>query len=265
LNDASVAIAAVLGLVFGSFVGVLVARVPAGEDVVRGRSRCDACGRTLGFPDLVPVLSWVVLRGRCRTCGAAVTPLWTVLELASAGLFALATLAAPDVGSAVILAPFLGVLLALTVIDLRTLRLPDAIVFPTAGVAAVAIAVADLLGGEPSIVGGLIGAIAFGGGMWTVYGLANLAYRRRGQRAMGFGDVKLAALIGLVVGSFDLGSVAVSAGATILIGGAVGVVALARGAVRGTALPYGPMLAAGAVVAVAAGPRIFDAYMGLFS
>ena len=112
------------------------------------------------------------------------------------------------------LAPFLGVLLALTVIDLRTLRLPDAIMLPTAGVAAVAIAVADLLGGEPSILGGLTGAIAFGGGMWTVYGLANLAYRRKGQRAMGFGDVKLAALIGLVVGSIDLGSVAVSAGAT---------------------------------------------------
>ena len=213
--------------------------------------------------DLIPVLSWLALRGRCRTCHASVTPLWTGVEVATAVLFVIAAFAAPDAWSTAILAPFLGILLALTVIDLRTLRLPDAIVFPTAGAAALVILVADLLGGDPSVVGGLIGAVAFGGGMWLIYEIAFRAYR--GREAMGFGDVKLAALIGLVVGSVHLASVAVAAGSTILLGGVVGVIALARGAVRGTALPYGPMLAAGALVAVAAGPQIFDWYVGLVS
>lgn len=263
MTDGAAAAAAAFGLPFGSFVGVLVARVPAGEGVVAGRSRCDACGRTLGVADLVPVLSWIVLRGRCRTCGASVTPLWTVIEIVTAVLFGVAALAAPDAASAAITGPFLGILLALTVIDLRTLRLPDRIVFPTAAVVAVGIGVADLLGARPSLVGGAIGALAYGGGLFLVYEIAYRAYR--GREAMGFGDVKLAGLIGLVVGAIDLGSVAVAAGATILLGGVVGIVALARGAGRATAIPYGPLLAAGALVALVAGPRLLDAYLALFN
>ncbi|MFM7718624.1 MAG: prepilin peptidase [Actinomycetota bacterium] len=251
------ALAACFGLLWGSFVGVLVDRIPRGADVVRGRSRCDACDATLGAVDLVPVISWLALRGRCRHCGAKVPARWTLIEGATALLFVLAEVAAPDTWSAIGLAPFLGVLLALTLIDVATRRLPNAIVYPTAVVAAVWVVLGVPVGSALDVGGAAIGALAFGGSLLLV------TIASRG--GMGLGDVKLAGVIGLVVGALDLPSVGVAAGAAIAFGGVAAIVALLRGADRRSALPFGPMLAAGALVAVAAGPRIADAYIGLFS
>lgn len=255
------ALAALLGLLFGSFGGTLVARVPAGEGVVRGRSRCDACRHELEPLDLIPVVSWLVRRGRCRHCGTRITAIWSALELASAAAFGIAVSVAPDPWSAAILAPFLGTLLVLAVIDIRTRRLPNLIVGWGGALAAGGVVVAEFLGGSPSLVSGLAGAAAYGGFLWTVYEVSRRAY---GQEAMGFGDVKLAGLIGFVVGAVDLGSVAVAAAATVLLGGLVGVIALVRGMGRRAAIPYGPLLVAGAFVAVVAGPRLFSAYTSLY-
>lgn len=246
--------AVLLGLAAGSFAGVLVHRVPGG-DSIGGRSRCDACSRVLGARDLVPVVSWLASRGRCRTCGASVTARWTLLELGSAGLVAASVLVLGSTPRAAFAGAFLVVLLALTVIDLDHHRLPNAIVYPAAVVALAAIAVLDAAGPEISLVGGLIGACAFGGTLLVI------ALASRG--GMGFGDVKLAGLIGLVVGSIDLASVFVAAGAAILFGGVAAIVALLRGADRRTALPFGPMLAAGALVALFWGPALADLYLGL--
>lgn len=248
--------AAIIGAVWGSFTGVLVARVPVGGDVVRGRSRCDSCGAALGIHDLVPVLSWAWLRGRCRRCSVAVSARWTTIELACAGLFALVATVVQDLWQIVLFAPFTGILVALTLIDLEHRRLPNAIVYPSAVVSAIYVLGASLFGAPLSPVDAATGALAFGGVLLLV------AIASRG--GMGMGDVKFAALIGLVVGAVDLPSVGVAAGASILLGGVAGIVALLRGADRGAAIPFGPMLAAGAMVAILAGPAIADAYLGLW-
>lgn len=245
-----------LGLFFGSFFGVLVDRIPAGEDVVSGRSRCRSCGRVLTPFDLVPVVSWMVLRGRCRGCGARIGVRPLLIEIGTGLLFAVATLVAVDPWQSVLLAPFLGVLLALTAIDLEHRRLPNALVYPSVILAAAIVLAAQPFDGALSLSNAVLGAVAFGGGLLLV------AILSRG--GMGLGDVKLAGLIGAVVGAVDLPSVAVAAGVAILIGGLTAVVALLRGAERRSALPFGPMLAAGALAAVVAGPRIADAYLGLF-
>lgn len=260
-NGSFAILAVVLGLFVGSFVGVLVARIPEGDGVVRGRSRCDVCASPLRPRHLVPVVSWLALRGRCAICGAQVTPLWIALELATGALFGLALVIAPDGWAFGLLAPFFAVLLALTAIDLRTFRLPDAIVFPSSSSALLLITASTSARGSLSLLSALLGSVAFAGPLLIVYVLVRRVYREDG---MGLGDVKLAALIGLVVGAFDLASVAVAAGVAILLGGVVGLLALAMGAGRRARIPFGPMLCVGAVAATVAGPRLFQAYLGFF-
>ena len=246
--------AALIGLAVGSFGGVIAARVPSGGDPLRGRSRCDACGRTLGVADLIPVLSWVALGGRCRTCRSRISARWTLLEIATSVLFVVATLVAGDGWEAIMLAPFLAVLLVLSLIDLEHHRLPNAIVYPSAVAATTWIVVAasaDAL--DP--IGAAVGAAAYGGGL--------LAVSIASRGGMGFGDVKLGALIGGIIGSIDLASVAVASGSAVLLGGVAGVIALARGAGRSDMMPFGPMMSAGAAVAVIHGPELADAYLRL--
>lgn len=245
--------AAIAGAAWGSFVGVLVDRVPLGRGL-GGRSRCDACERTLGARDLVPMVSWIVGRGRCRSCGARVTPLWTAIEVGCAALATSATIAFDEPWTAVLVGAFSGILLGLTVIDLRHRRLPNAIVLPTAVVCAALIVAAAIAGAPLDAVHAALGGVAFGGALLIV------EVASRG--GMGMGDVKLAGLIGLVVGAVDLASVAVAAGAAILLGGLAAIVALVRGADRRSALPFGPMLAAGALIGLFLGRPIAAAYVG---
>ncbi|MFM7718990.1 MAG: prepilin peptidase, partial [Actinomycetota bacterium] len=214
-------VAGVLGLAWGSFVGVLASRGASEEPIARGRSRCDACGATIAARDLVPIVSWLLLRGRCRACGSRIPATLPAFEVATAGLFAVAATVAPDGWAAALVAPFLGILLGLTAIDLEHRRLPNRIVYPTSLACAAWIVVARAAGGALDPVGAGIGAVAFGGGL--------LAVTLASRGGMGLGDVKLAALIGLVVGAVDLPSVAVAAGAAVLLGGAVAAVALLRG------------------------------------
>lgn len=251
------ALALLLGLVFGSFLTVAIHRVPKGESIVRPRSRCPACGTQIRASDNIPVVSWLLLRGRCRHCGARISPVYPLTELAVAGLFVAVAVRYDDPWVVALLAPFLGVLLALAVIDARTKRLPNRIVYPSVIVAALYLPVARLAGAGVDLLDAAIGLLAYGGAMLVVALVA--------PKGMGMGDVKLAGLIGLVLGALGLEYVAVAAGLGILFGGVGAIVALLTGAGRKHAMPFGPFLAAGAIAAVFVGPWVADAYLSLVS
>lgn len=242
------------GLVFGSFLTVVVHRVPKGESIVAPRSRCPACGAEIRPRDNIPLLSWLLLRGRCRGCGTRISPIYPLLELATA---ALVVGAAARFGErpwvAVLMALFLALMPAVAVIDLRHRIIPNRIVLPALPAAAAYIAVADLLDGGLRIVPAALGFLAYGG-FFLLIALIS-------PKGLGMGDVKLVALLGLVLGSLGFRYVPVAAGVAIVLGGVGGIVALLAGRGRKSAIPYGPFLCAGAVVAVFLAPQIADAYL----
>ena len=248
-------IALPLGLVFGSFLTVAIHRLPEGESLLRPRSRCPSCGSQIGAADNVPVVSWLLLGGRCRSCGARISAVYPLTELASGVLFVAVVLRFEDAWTAVMLAPFLGLLVAITVIDWRHRIIPNRLVYPAILLAAPYVAVADLAGGGLDAPRAGIG--------FLVYGMGLLIIALISPRGMGMGDVKLAALVGLCVGGLGLRYVGVAAGAGVLIGGVAAIVALAAGAGRKSALPYGPAIALGAGVAVFAGAELGEAYLRL--
>ncbi len=243
------------GLVFGSFLTVVVHRVPRGESLVRPRSRCPSCGRQLRAVDNVPAISWILLRGRCHFCKALISPLYPLLELATGALFAGVALRFDDPWVAFLLAPFCGLLVAISVIDIRTKKIPNRLVYPALLLSAGYLVVARLAGADVDLVRAAVGFLALGGGFFLVAFVV--------PKGMGMGDVKLAALIGLVLGSQGLALVGVAAGAGILLGGLGAVAALVGGASRKQAIPFGPFLAGGALVAVFLGSEIASRYLDL--
>lgn len=242
-----------VGLAFGSFLTVVVHRVPRGDSVVSPRSRCPSCGAQLRNLDNIPVVSWLLLRGRCRSCGARISPAYPLTELATGGLFVAVAAVFDRVWVAAIMAPFLGLMVALSAIDLRHRIIPNRIVYPSFPVFAVSILAADLAGVGLDAVRAAIGMLAYGGALLVVALVS--------PRGMGMGDVKLAGLIGLVLGSLGLRFVAVGAGVGIVLGGVGAIVALIAGASRKQALPFGPFLAAGTVVAALFGEELASAYL----
>ena len=241
------------GLLFGSFVTVLVARTPRKESVVRGRSHCPSCGATITARDNVPLASYVSLRGRCRHCRQPISPRYPLTELATTALFVGATLAFPDVFVAALMAPFLGLLLALALIDVEHRIIPNAILYPTLLLFAVTLVVGAVLGRHVDLAGEALGFLIFGGGLLVVALIS--------PRGMGMGDVKLAALIGLVLGSQGLRYVAVAAGVAVLAGGLGAVAALLAGRSRKSAIPFGPYLAAGGMTAAFWGASLARTYV----
>jgi leader peptidase (prepilin peptidase)/N-methyltransferase len=250
-------IALAFGLVFGSFLTVVVHRVPTGESLVRPRSRCPSCGAQLRNTDNIPVVSWLLLRGRCRSCGAPISILYPLTELATGALFVGAALEFERIWLAALVAPFLGLMFALSVIDLRHRIIPNRIVYPCLVVVPAYLALGELADGGFRPLDALIGFLSYGGGLLIVALVS--------PRGMGMGDVKLAALIGMTLGALGLRYVAVAAGAAVALGGVVAIVALAAGAGRKKAIPFGPFLAAGAVLSTFLAPQISAAYLHLFA
>lgn len=244
-----------LGLAFGSFLTVVIHRVPEGESLVSPRSRCPSCGTQLRNVDNIPVASWLLLRGRCRSCAARISAVYPLTELATAALFVGAALEFDSIWAAVMMAPFQGLLMALSVIDIRHRIIPNRIVYPALIAFGGYIVVVALLGGGLSLAWAAVGLLGYGGFLLVVAFIS--------PRGMGMGDVKLATLIGLVLGSLSLRYVFVAAGAGILIGGVAAIVALIAGASRKQAIPFGPFLAAGALVATYFAPAIASAYLNL--
>lgn len=243
------------GLGVGSFMTVAVSRLPKGESVVRPRSRCPACGAEIGARDNVPVLSWLLLRGRCRRCGERISVEYPLLELATAGLVVLAAIRYPNPWQAGLVGALLALMPGIALIDLRHRIIPNRLMYPSLVLFPVVIVLARLIGEAADPVRAAIGLLLYGGILFVVAIVS---------RGMGMGDVKLAALIGLVLGSLGLRFVGVAAGAAIAFGGLGGLVALAMGRGRKSAIPFGPSLAAGAVVAGLWGERIASWYIGRF-
>jgi leader peptidase (prepilin peptidase)/N-methyltransferase len=244
-------VAALVGLALGSFMTVVAARVPAGESVVQPRSRCPHCDAPIRNRDNVPVLSWLLLRGRCRDCGERIPARYPLLELATAVLMATPLFVYDSVWIALGVAALLGLMPVISVIDLERRIIPNKLIYPALVVAPLLLIVASVAGAPIDLVRAAIGFAAYGGALFVVAIVS---------RGMGMGDVKLAALIGLVLGSLSLGHVAVAAGAAIVLGAVGAIVALARGAGRKGAIPFGPFLAAGAVVGGLWGPTIAEWY-----
>ena len=251
-----VAWCAVLGLVIGSFLNVVIHRVPKGESIVKPRSRCPKCGTEIAGRDNVPVVSWLVLRGRCRHCGEPISARYPAVEVLTAVLFGVV---AGKLGFDWALPAFLvltAALVALSMIDLDTYRLPTPIIYTTIAISLPLLALAALLDGDArGIVEALAGgAIAFG--LLFVIHLIS-------PRGMGFGDVRLAGLLGLFLGWIELPMVGVGLFLGFLLAAVVGIglmIAGRRG--RRDRVPFGPFLAAGALLAVLVGDAILRVYLG---
>jgi leader peptidase (prepilin peptidase) / N-methyltransferase len=243
------------GLVLGSFMTVAVHRLPKGESVVSPRSRCPGCGAEIGARDNIPVLSWLLLRGRCRRCGEPISVEYPLIELATAGLVVLAAIRYSNPWQAVLVGGLLALMPGVALIDLRHRIIPNRLMYPSLILFPVLIVLAWLIDGavDPARAG--IGLALYGGILFVVAVIS---------RGMGMGDVKLAALIGVVLGALGLRFVGVAAGAAIVLGGLGGLIALAMGRGRKSAIPFGPYLAVGAIVAGLWGEEIASWYIGRF-
>lgn len=249
---AAAVIAFLGGLMAGSFVTVVAHRVPRGESIVGPRSRCPACGVQIAAYDNVPVISWLLLRGRARCCGAAISPRYPLTELALGLLYAATVLVLwDDAGEVALGLVFVTVLMAVTLTDLEQRIIPNKILIVGAVLAVAIAAIAD----PASLPERAIAAAAAGG---LLFGAA-LAY----PRGMGLGDVKLAATMGLFLGR-NVGPAILVA---LLAGSLVGMTMIARegAGARKKAIPFGPFLALGGVVGLLAGDQIVDWYLGIFS
>jgi leader peptidase (prepilin peptidase)/N-methyltransferase len=242
-----------LGFIMGSAMTAIAYRVPRGLSWARGRSACTACGNTLGVRDLVPVLSWFASLGRCRHCGEPVPFRYPMIEL-TCGLWALLLiLKVGPVWYYPLLLVWGGLLVALTFIDLEFQLLPDALTFP--GTLIGMAAVLPLAGGPRwALSGVVIGA----GLLWL---LAELWIRVRRIEGMGGGDIKLAAMFGVVLGwKLTLLTLFLAA----LAGTAWGGMLMLRGRGTGqTALPFGSLLAPAAMISFLFGDRWVDWYVRL--
>jgi leader peptidase (prepilin peptidase) / N-methyltransferase len=240
----------VLGAAIGSFLNVVVHRVPRGESIVAPRSRCPGCGTTLTALDNVPVLSWLALRGRCRHCGKPISPRYPAVELLTAVAFAVVVAIRGFDERLLLELPFVAVLIALAAIDLEHKLLPNAIVYPAAVWGIVATAIVDLSDLPEHLIAGA--------GAFTFLLLAALAY----PAGMGMGDVKLAGAMGLYLGLSIIPAMLVA----FVAGTLVGLAMMAREGLsaRKKGVPFGVFLALGGVVGVLAGPELIDLYEDAF-
>lgn len=245
---------ALVGLVVGSYLNVVIHRLPLGLSTVTPRSRCPSCGQPVRARDNVPVVSYLLLRGRCRHCGLAISPRYPLIEAFTALLFVASYRTfglSIDLLAALI---FCAAMVALAAIDAEHFLLPDKITLP-------GVAVGLLLSPWVSWSGwlsALIGA-AVGGGL--LLALAHAWLRLRGEEGMGLGDVKMLAMMGAFLGWKGMLVALFSAS---LSGSIVGVVLLAvgRGGLK-TRLPFGSFLAAGGLIALFVGPQLIRYYQGL--
>lgn len=257
----AVALVGVLGLLIGSFLNVVVWRVPRGESVVHPPSACPTCGHAIRRRDNVPVVSWLVLRGRCRDCGTSISARYPLVELGTGVLFALTAWFAGPTWVLPALLFLAAISVALALIDLDTKRLPDAIVLPAYPVALVLLALASWNPGGPADWPALVRAVVGGAVMFTVYFLTVLAY----PKGMGFGDVKLAGVLGLYLGWYGWGALVIGWFSAFVLGGLFSVVLLALGrATRKSGIPFGPWMLLGAAVGIVAGQPLWDSYLGIF-
>jgi leader peptidase (prepilin peptidase) / N-methyltransferase len=242
--------AGLFGLLIGSFLNVVIHRVPLGQSLVTPGSRCGSCEVAIAPYDNVPVVSWLLLRGRCRGCQAAISARYPLVELLTAVVFA-AVVAARGFDSGLLLElPFAAVLVAVAAIDLDHRIIPNKILLPAA-VWAVAAGLAVWTGFMPE-------ALAAGAGAFAFLLLAALAY----PAGMGMGDVKLAGVMGLYLGLDVIPALAVAFVAGTVIG--LAMIAREGRSARKKGVPFGPFLALGGIVGLLAGENLISLYSDRF-
>jgi leader peptidase (prepilin peptidase)/N-methyltransferase len=239
------------GMITGSFVGVVAHRVPRGRSIVGPRSECTSCGAQIAAYDNVPVISWVLLGGHCRSCGDRIPARYPLVELAVGVAFAATALVLRHDPAALALGlVFVAVLAAITLTDLERRVIPNAILL-AGSVACLAIVAAT----DPSSLPERAAAAAGAGGFLLVFALVY-------PSGMGMGDVKLAAVMGLFLGASVIPALFVG----IVLGAVAGAGLMLRhgSAARKHAVPFGPFLAVGGVVGLLAGSQMIDAYLNAF-
>ena len=246
----AIAVLAALGLLVGSFLNVVVHRLPRGESLSRPRSRCVGCGVQIAAYDNIPVVSWLVLRGRCRHCGEPISVRYPLIEALTGVTFAAVAAVSGVHAELALYLPFAALLIAVAAIDLEHRIVPNKLVGPAAIYAVVAWAAVDL--------DFLPEARAAGGGACACLLLAALAY----PAGMGMGDVKLAGAIGLYLGLSVIPALLVA----FLAGSVVGIAIVVRDGrdARKTGVPFAPFLALGGLVGLLAGNELISLYADRF-
>lgn len=247
---AAIILAAIGGAAIGSFLNVVIHRLPLGESLLRPRSRCPECGTEIAAYDNVPVVSWLALRGRCRHCGAAISPRYPIVELLTAVAFAAVVAVRGADDDLLLELPFVTSLIALAAIDLELQILPNKIVYPTAVWGVVAAVLVDT-GDLPEHL--IAGAAAFVALLLVVIAV---------PAGMGMGDVKLAGTMGLYLGL----SIAPAMLIAFFSGSVVGLAIIARegASARKKKVPFGVFLALGGIAGVLAGPELIELYKDHF-
>jgi leader peptidase (prepilin peptidase)/N-methyltransferase len=252
MSVAAVAVfAGVMGAIVGSFLNVVAHRLPRGESVVTPASRCPGCGTPIRPWNNIPVLSWLLLRGRCRACGEPISPRYPIVEAGTGLLCALVVLDRGVEWDALLGVALVLLLVPIVLIDLDVQLIPNTLTLPGSVLALALLAIFS----PGDLVEHLIAAAAAGGFLLV----AAIVY----PAGMGMGDVKLAAMMGLYLGS----AVAPAMFIAFIAGTVVGAAIIARvGAREGRkrGIPFGPYLALGAIVALFAGDPLVDAYLGTF-
>ena len=250
----AIAIATAFGAILGSFLNVCIYRLPLRKSVVRPPSACTNCGRELRWYENVPVVSWLALRGRCRTCSTPISFRYPLIEAITAAMFGLAWWyygPGPLLASRLVFGCALIVLFA---IDLEHHLLPNLITLP--GIVA---GFAFSFFAEPGWQSSLIGLLAGGG---SLYAIAEIYYRVRHEEGLGMGDVKMLAMVGAFLGwKLALLTLMLASFAGTIIG--IGLIVTRRGGMK-YALPFGTFLALGAAAAASIGPALLDWYLGMF-
>lgn len=252
---AIVAAAGLLGLVVGSFLNVVIWRLPRGQSLVFPASHCPACGQPIRAWDNIPVLGWVLLRGRCRDCRASISPRYPLVEAGTAALFAIVT---AHLGLDWRLPAYLylcAVGVALAVIDIDHHRLPNALVLPSYPIVAGLLLLAVIAGGA---WGDGLRAAAGAVALFGFYFILVLVY----PAGMGWGDVKLAGVLGMALGFLGWGPLVVGGFLGFALGGFFGIALIAvRRAGRRSAIPFGPFMLAGALAALLWGNDLAALYL----
>jgi leader peptidase (prepilin peptidase) / N-methyltransferase len=246
--------AAVLGLCVGSFLTVVAHRVPRKESIVLPGSACPSCSAPIQARDNVPLVSYLILRGRCRHCRTRISLEYPLVEALTGGLFVAAVLTF-KLPVAALVAPFLGLMVVVAVIDARHRIIPNRIIYPSLVLFGLALVAVALAAGGVNLGSAGLGLLAYGGGLLLIAVVF--------PRGMGMGDVKLAALIGLVLGALGWRYVGMAAMVGVLAAGLGAVFALARGGSRKDTMPFGPYMAAAAVLAALFAPQMASWYSGL--
>ena len=241
------AFAGISGAVIGSFLNVVVYRLPIGQSLVKPRSHCPNCQTPVAPRDNVPLLSWLFLKGKCRHCGETISARYPAVELLTAVCFIAVVLAQGISGDLIALIPFTAVLIAVTFIDLEHKIVPNKIMGPAA-------------------IYGLVTAVAFrtdmlpelliaGAGAFVFFLVAALIH----PKGMGMGDVKLAGVMGLYLGKLVIPALFIA----FLVGAVVGVVLVMRHGMRSrkVGVPFAPFMALGAFVSMLCGQQLIDFYL----